>query len=107
MPHASDAPRLLALHQRLAQALQAGDWRAIADIDGAIRHCLEHLAETAELDAPTLAARSQLKRLHGQALKACAEECERLRLLLAHHLEYAEGRAAYQLTDMIQAGASR
>ncbi len=49
------------------------------------------------------AARQQLKQLHGQALKACADECERLRLLLVNHLEYAEGRAAYQRIDLYQA----
>ena len=48
--------------------------------------------------------KSRLKQLHGEGLQACAEECERLRLLLLNHLEHAEGRAAYQRIDMFQAG---
>jgi DNA-binding GntR family transcriptional regulator len=104
VPRASDAEQLLALHARLSQALQCGDWRAVEETDQAIRQCLASLGT---LDAPAQAARSRLKQLHGEAMQACAQECERLRLLLAHHLESAEGRAAYQLTDMIQAGAGR
>lgn len=58
-------------------------------------------------DPAVQAARAQLRTLHGKALEACAEECERLRLLLVNHLEYAEGRAAYQRIDMFAAGDGR
>jgi hypothetical protein len=101
VPHASDEQRLQALHERLAAALQSQDWRAVGETDQAIRQCLEQLPR--EAHASVQSARQQLKRLHGQALKACAEECERLRLLLVNHLEYAEGRSAYQRVDMYQA----
>ena len=106
MPHASDEQRLQALHGRLAAALRSSDWRAVGEVDQAIRHCLEQLPRASQSEAVDT-ARQQLKRLHGQALKACAEECERLRLLLVNHLEYAEGRAAYQRIDMYQAGDGR
>lgn len=104
MPHASDAEQLLALHARLSQAVQGSDWQAVAEIDQAIRQCLEGLAESSGLDAAALAARAQLKQLHGQALGACAEECARLHRLLLDHREGAEGRAAYQRIDILQAG---
>ncbi|EXF43778.1 hypothetical protein BAY1663_03826 [Pseudomonas sp. BAY1663] len=104
MPRASDAGRLQALHAGLQRALQAGDWRAVGEVDRAIRACLEALPASAALDEPAQAARQRLKRLHGEALKACGEECERLRLLLVNHLDYAEGRAAYQRTEMLQMG---
>ncbi|GAB6390373.1 hypothetical protein [Stutzerimonas marianensis] len=107
MPRVSDSERLMALHGQLQQALQANDWAAVASVDGAIRQCLEALAERLQLDEPALAAKHRLKQLHGAGLQACADECERLRLLLLNHLEYAEGRAAYQRIDMFQAGDRR
>ncbi|MBC8648820.1 hypothetical protein GYM54_14940 [Pseudomonas sp. MTM4] len=106
MPLVSDSARLMELHDQLQQALQASDWGAVAVADKAIRQCLEELAGQ-ELDEPTHAAKSQLKQLHGEGLQACTDECERLRLLLLNHLEYAEGRAAYQRIDMFQAGDRR
>lgn len=107
MPPVSDSERLMALHAQLQQALQANDWPAVAEVDAAIRQCLEMLAERLQLDQPALDAHNRLKQLHGEGVKACAEECERLRLLLLNHLEYAEGRAAYQRVDMFQAGDRR
>lgn len=106
MPRASDEQRLQELHAQLAAALHRSDWRAVGEVDQAIRQCLEQLP-CAPLPDAVDAARQQLKRLHGQALTACGEECERLRLLLVNHLEYAEGRAAYQRIDMFQAGDGR
>jgi len=106
VPHASDEQRLLELHVRLAAALHSSDWHAVREVDLAIRQCLEQLPRGPLPDAVD-AARQQLKRLHGQALTACGEECERLRLLLVNHLEYAEGRAAYQRIDMYQVGDGR
>nr|WP_254621489.1 hypothetical protein [Stutzerimonas stutzeri] len=94
----------MALHGQLQAALERNDWTAVAAVDAAIRQCLETLAGRLELDEPTHAAKHRLKQLHGQGLQACAEECERLRQLLLNHLEYAEGRAAYQRIDMFQAG---
>jgi len=107
VPPVSNSARLLELHAQLQQALQADDWKAVAAVDVLVRDCLEALARQGELDEPTLAAKQLLKRLHGQGLQACADECERLRLVLLNHLEYAEGRAAYQRIDMFQAGALR
>jgi len=103
VPHASDAEQLLALHARLSEALRRSDWPAIADTDQAIRQCLEGLAAAAGLDAAAMDARQRLQHLHAQALAACAEECARLHRLLLDHREGAEGRAAYQRIDMLQA----
>lgn len=107
MPLVSDRERLLELHAQLQQALQAGDWNAVAAVDASVRECLEALALRGELDESTLAAKQSLKAIHGKGLQACADECERLRLLLLNHLEHAEGRAAYQRIDMFQTGALR
>jgi hypothetical protein len=104
VPPVSDSEHLTALHEQLRQALQASDWNAVAKVDGDIRRCLQALPGQQQLDESTLAAKQQLKKLHGEGLQACADECERLRLLLLNHLEYAEGRAAYQRIDMFQAG---
>lgn len=107
MPPVSDRERLLELHAQLKQALQNNDWKAVASVDTSVRQCLEALAQRGELDESTLAAKQLLKQLHGEGLQACADECERLRLLLLNHLEYAEGRAAYQRIDMFQTGDLR
>ncbi|MCQ4269071.1 hypothetical protein NAV28_17755 [Pseudomonas stutzeri] len=107
MPLASDAQRLQQLHEQLDQALQRGDWQAIATVDAAIAQCLRALAEIGQPDPATLAARAALKQLHDQARVACAEECERLRQLLVNHLEYAEGLAAYQRVELFHTGEAR
>lgn len=100
----SDSARLVELHVQLQQALEANNWGAVATVDIQIRQCLEALAAQPQLDEPTRAAKARLKQLHSEGLNACADECERLRLLLLNHLEYAEGRAAYQRVDMFQTG---
>ncbi len=74
MPHASDAQRLQALHAQLTAALASGDWRAVGEVDGAIRQCLEQLPRDPAADPAVQAARAQLRTLHGKALEACAEE---------------------------------
>lgn len=104
MPPVSDSGRLMALHRQLQQALDANDWAAVATVDVQIRQCLETLSEQLQLDEPTRLAKARLKQLHAKGLNACADECERLRLLLLNHLEYAEGRAAYQRVDLYQVG---
>lgn len=104
MQPVSDSECLMELHAQLQQALQDGDWSAVAMVDAAVRQCLEALPGQLELDEPTRNAKSRLKQLHGEGLQVCADECERLRLLLLNHLEYAEGRAAYQRIDMFHAG---
>lgn len=104
MPPVADRQRLLELHRQLELALQDGDWNGIAKIDQAIREQLLLLDARASQSAEVQRARNQLKQLHGKALQACARECERLRLLLLNHLEYAEGRAAYQQVELLQGG---
>nr|WP_155551412.1 hypothetical protein [Stutzerimonas degradans] len=95
------------LHEQLQQALQRGDWQAIATVDAAIAQCLRALVEIGQPDPATVAARAALKQLHDQARVACAEECERLRQLLVNHLEYAEGLAAYQRVELFHTGEAR
>lgn len=104
MPRASNRARLMELHAQLQQALEADNWGEVAAVDNHIRQCLEDLARQPSLDEPTIAAKARLQQLHSEGLNACVDECERLRLLLLNHLEYAEGRAAYQRVDMYQAG---
>ena len=59
MPHASDAQRLQALHAQLTAALASGDWRAVGEVDGAIRQCLEQLPRDPAADPAVQAARAQ------------------------------------------------
>ncbi|WP_120994472.1 hypothetical protein [Stutzerimonas urumqiensis] len=95
-PASDPAQQLRGLHAELASALAAADWTAVSAIDQRIRRCLEALADPAALEPEARAAHQALHRLHSEALRACAQECERLRQRLDHHLDYAEGRSAYQ-----------
>ncbi|PAU58380.1 hypothetical protein BZL41_17830 [Pseudomonas sp. PIC25] len=91
--------RLLAVQGELTEALAKKDWERMAAIDARIRELLQALAGR-EPEPELQRAKRALQRLHGQALQACAKECERLRRLLLTHLEYAEGRSAYMRTEM-------
>lgn len=104
MPPEADRRLLLELHGQLAAALQRQDWEGMTGIDLAIRDCLQTLVGQAPASDGVRCARQQLQQLHGQALAACADECERLRRVLLTHLEYAEGRSAYARVDMFQGG---
>lgn len=99
-----DRQRLLALHRRLGQALQENDWNGVAKVDRMIRKQLQVMAGRPSLSKEVLQAKERLKQLHAKALRACAEECERLRLQLERHNEYAEGRSAYLWVDLFQGG---
>ncbi|GLK91362.1 hypothetical protein [Pseudomonas turukhanskensis] len=91
--------RLRLLHERLQQVLLARDWLALGEVDAAIREELQR-------DVPPSLERQrlqqQLKELHGRAYQACAGECERVRQLMLSHLEYAEGRSAYERVELLQ-----
>lgn len=97
--------RLLAVHEQLAAALQHKDWDRFTAIDLSVRECLQALATVPAPSAELLRLKQQLKQLHAQAIKACAEACEQLRQSLLTHLEYAEGRSAYLRVDLFQGGS--
>lgn len=96
--------RFVAVHEQLAEALQSKSWERFAAIDLNVRECLQALAAVAEPSEELLRVKQQLKQLHAQAIKACAEACENLRQSLLTHLEYAEGRSAYLRVDLFQGG---
>lgn len=95
--------RMGELHRLLESSLEALDWQRIARVDQAIGDCLRQFPVD-ELDAGARAVRVRLKTLHDRARLQCAEECERLRLVLLRHLEYAEARSAYGHIDLYQEG---
>ncbi|KRW60910.1 hypothetical protein [Pseudomonas sp. TTU2014-080ASC] len=99
MPPDSELRALNALHEQLADAFAKAQWERIGEIDGRIRACLELLAKLPQLSDEVQAARLRLKQLHNEVRIAGAEECERLRVVLLRHLEYAEGRNAYMSVD--------
>jgi hypothetical protein len=102
MPSAAEQ-RLGELHSLLERSLEAPDWPRIARVDQAIADCLQQFPLN-ELDAGAQAVRVRLKTLHDRARVQCAEDCERLRLVLLRHLEYAEARSAYGHVDLYQEG---
>ncbi|MDF3933846.1 hypothetical protein [Pseudomonas citronellolis] len=90
-------------HARLAEVLARGEWARLGEVDASIRALLERLAAGPALDAAGQLAKRRLGELHGEARNACAREVERLRVLLASHLDYAEGRTAYMQIDRLLA----
>ena len=91
--------RLRLLHERLQQVLASRDWQALGKVDAAIAQELQRsVAPSVERQQ----LQQRLKTLHAQAYQACAAECERVRQLMLSHLEYAEGRSAYERVDMLQ-----
>ena len=103
MPHVADLRRLAQLHKLLGDALAKEDWPRIREIDLLIRQGLQRLDAEGALNPRTLNELAPLKARHGQALQACARDCQRLSALLASHTEHGEGRSAYSLVDSVQA----
>lgn len=97
-----DLQRLEHLRLLLCEALGKEDWPRIGEIDSLIRLGLQRLRAEGELSAPLVAALAPLKALHGQALQACALECQRVSGLLRSHTEHGEGRRAYSLLESVQ-----
>lgn len=94
--------RLVGVYRQLATALEKRDWEHFAAIDQTLRQCLLELVECQVVSAETLYIKKQLQDLHGRAITACAELCEKLRLVLQTHREHEEGRYAYFRIDLLQ-----
>ena len=97
MPSAAEH-ELIALYQALKKLLSDKDWTQLAAVDQAIAQCLVRYPK-ASLSERGLLVREHLHHLHDQARVACAEECERLRLLLQRHMQYSEAQNAYGRID--------
>lgn len=90
---------------RLLEGLIASpDWNRLARLDLVIAQALQQWPSE-QMSAAEQTQRQRLKSLHDQARVQCAEECERLRLLLLRHLEYADARSAYGRVDMFKEGS--
>jgi hypothetical protein len=92
--------QLVATYLKLAEALAAQDWEEIGKVNEQVNDCLVRMTEHQEPSSDLLQFKQQLQKLHGNALNACVDECEKLRRTLLTQLEYAEGRSAYMRTDM-------
>lgn len=98
MPSAVE-DELIALYQALQQLLSESAWPKLGELDQRIAQHLKAHPKTS-LSARGLLLRQHLHKLHNQARVACAEECERLRLLLQRHLQYSEAQNAYGRIDL-------
>lgn len=93
--------QLVATYLKLAQALAALDWNEINKVNAQVNDCLVKLAQHQEPSEDLLQLKRQLQQLHGNALNACIDECEKLRKNLLTQVDYAEGRTAYLRTDTL------
>lgn len=94
-----DLLRLRRLYEALADVLAREDWPALAEVDRDIATYLSG-AVGHPLDPRHTEARLRLQVLHGQARQRCAAQCEQLRSRLRDYLERAEGRSAYQQSQL-------
>lgn len=97
-----DRRRLSRLEVLLAEALVNQDWTRIGELDTLIAQSLRRLQASGALTEQLLAQLAPLKHLHGRALGACADECQRLKTVLERHTTFGEGRQAYSLADSVQ-----
>lgn len=105
MQNAADSEllaRLIDARKHLSAVLEKRDWDRLGIIDQRINECLQEMAGREDLSDEILLVKQQLKQLHGEAIKACGEVCEKLRQILLTHLDYAEGRSAYLRVDLLQ-----
>ena len=93
--------QLAATYLKLAQALAALDWNEINNVNAQVNDCLIKFAQHQQPSEHLLQLKRQLQQLHGHALKACIDECEKLRKNLLTQVDYAEGRTAYLRTDTL------
>lgn len=104
MQHVADRElktQLVATYLKLAEALAAKDWDEIGKVNVQVNDWLLKLEQHKEPSESLLQLKRQLQQLHGNALNACVDECEKLRKTLLTQLEYAEGRSAYMHTDTL------
>jgi hypothetical protein len=94
--------RLVGVYRQLATALEERDWDRFAGIDQTLRQVLLELVECDVVSAETLHIKKQLQVLHGRAIAACNDICEKLRRVLQTHREYEEGRSAYVRIDLLR-----
>lgn len=99
----ADRRRLLRLEVLLAEALAARDWARMGELDTLIAQSLGRLRAGGALTPEVRAQLAPLKRLHGQALGVCADECQRLKAILGRHTEFGDARQAYSLGAIAQA----
>lgn len=105
MKNAADSEllaRLIDVYKHLSVVLEKRDWERLGVVDQRINECLQEMAGRKDLSDEILHVKQQLKQLHGQAIKACAEVCENFRQILVTHLDYAEGRSAYLRVDLLK-----
>lgn len=93
--------KLIALSEHLTAALKAQEWDRVRGIDQCIRECLEEMARMEALSPDLQACKKQVQELYARAIPAYADACEKLRLLLLAHVDYAEARSAYLRTDLL------
>ncbi|MHC8306794.1 hypothetical protein [Pseudomonas sp. PB3P13] len=98
----ADLRRLLQLQQPLADAQVKQDWARIGELNALITQSLQRLRDAGALTEKALVELAPLKKLHGQVLSSCTDECMRLKAILDRHTEFGEGRQAYSLVDSAQ-----
>lgn len=104
MQHADDRAlqlRLVAVYRQLSAALEQRDWESFAGIDQTLRQCLVDFTECEAVSEQTLLIKRQLQALHGRAIAACSDVCDKLRQVLQNHREYDEARSAYVRIDLL------
>jgi len=93
--------QLVTTYLQLTEALAAQNWDEIGKVNVQVNEWLLKLQQHQAPSENLMQLKGQLQRLHGSALEACKNECEKLRKTLLAQLEHAEGRSAYTRIDML------
>ena len=102
MTRASDLERLQDLRVRFEQVLHRETWDELKSIDSSLRELLVELRQRAPLAEDVLAACHEVQRIHGLAVQRCQEECQRLRVLMNHSEQPADGPSAYAWVESLR-----
>lgn len=102
MTPASDLQRLQDLRVRFEQILHRETWDDLKAVDSALRELLIDLRQRQPLSDDVLTACRELQQIHGLALQRCQDECQRLRVLMNHSEQPADGPSAYAWVESLR-----
>ena len=102
MTPADDLQRLQDLRIRFEQVLHHLAWDDLKAVDSALRELLIDLRRRERLSEDLLAACRDVQKIHGLAIQRCQEECQRLRILMNHSEQPADGLSAYAWVESLR-----
>lgn len=102
MTPANDLQRLQDIRIRFEQVMHSEAWDDLKAVDSSLRELLIDLRRREQLPDDVLAACREVQQVHGLALQRCQDECQRLRILMNHSEQPADGASAYAWVESLR-----